>query len=597
VAKLNHVLFLLPLSCWAALPPHPAFQLPEDAVPIRHTLELSIDPNLTTYDGKVAIDVELRKPSALIWVNGRNLIPKDGTVEFGGRNLPARVEPLGGEFLAVRLDSTIGPGRATVRIPFQGRMDEHGVLAAYRRKLDGDWYVYTTFTPIEARRAFPCFDEPRFKTPWDISIRVPPGEKAFSNGREMEKTKSADGWTLIRFATTEPLPSEVVAFGVGPFDVLEGDPEGSGPQIRVITPKGRSAEGKAAIEAGNDVLPKLEAYTGIPYAFGKLDFLAMAESAFGAGENPGLITFMSRELLTVPGTENTVRMANLRLLEAHELGHQWFGDLVTQATWADVWLSEGFATWVSEKIMDQEQIPERKHLFGISSREHIMKVDESPKTRAVRVEVHDREGSKDVYNRIVYDKGGSVLMMLDGWLGEENVRSAARAYLQEHRFGNATTADFETDLKRASGVDPSAVMHAFLDMTGIPKVAARVKCDEAALLEIKVAGPAPVPVCWRTASGTRQCTVMDTSSRNIRLPGCPAWVYANADGTGYYRTTWTAEQLGTLPVDRLTAAERLTLAYDLRAQTTDRGAAHAVLTKLAKDPEAEVSAAAKAGLK
>ena len=226
-----------------------------------------------------------------------------------------------------------------------------------------------------------------------------------------------------------------------------------------------------------------------------------------------------------------------------------------------------------------------------------MKVDESPKTRAVRVEVHDREGSKDVYNRIVYDKGGAVLMMLDGWLGEENVRSAARAYLQEHRFGNATTADFETDLKRASGVDPSAVMHAFLDMTGIPKVAARVKCDEAALLEIKVAGPAPVPVCWRTASGTRQCTVMDTSSRNIRLPGCPAWVYANADGTGYYRTTWTAEQLGTLPVDRLTAAERLTLAYDLRAQTTDRGAAHAVLTKLAKDPEAEVSAAAKAGLK
>jgi alanyl aminopeptidase len=593
VTKRKCAAFLFHAACFAALPAHPSFHLPDGVAPIKHTVELSIDPNLPTFEGTATIDVLLTKPAAVIWVNGRNLAPREASVEFDRRNFPAKVEVAGGEFIALQLDSPIGPGSARITIAYQGHLDDHQVLGPYRRKLDGSWYVYTTFTPIEARRAFPCFDEPRFKTPWDISIRVPAGQKAFSNGRELEEVRDADGWTRIHFATTEPLPSEVVAFGVGPFDTYNDDPR-SKVQIRVITPKGRSAEGKAAVEAGRDVLPKLEAYTGMPYQFGKLDFLAVAESAFGAVENPGLITFMARELLTVPGTETSQRGANLRLLEAHEISHQWFGDLVTQTTWADVWLSEGFATWVSEKIMDQEQIPERKHLFAIASRERIMKLDESPKARPVRVEVHDREGSKDIYNRMVYDKGGSVLLMLEGWLGEQNVRDAARAYLEEHRFGSATTADFASYLKRATGIDPSAVMHAFLDMSGIPRVNAKVKCDEVPHLEIKVTGPAPVPVCWRTPSSTSQCTVMDDGTKNVRLSSCPLWTYLNAGGTGYYRTSWTAEQLQNLRLDELTAAERMTLAYDLHAQTSDRSAARAVLAMLTKDPDAEVSEAAKA---
>jgi alanyl aminopeptidase len=587
----------LQLTAVAAVPYRPTFRLPDDVVPLKHSVELSIDPNLATFDGKAAVEVDLRRPETLIWVNGRNLMPREASVEFSGRRLPARIESAGGEFIGVRLYTTIGPGHATLTFSYQGHLDERQVLGAYRRKVDGEWYVYTTFTPIEARRVFPCFDEPRFKTPWDISIRVPPGDKAFSNGREVDEQKGADGWTTTRFATTKPLPAEVVAFAVGPFDVYEGEPAGAGTPIRVVTPKGRVAEGKVAAEATVDVLPKLEAYTGIPYPFGKLDHVALAESAFGAVENPGLITYISRELLIAPGTDTNVRTSALRFLQAHEIGHQWFGDMVTQATWTDVWLSEGFATWISEKIMDQEQAPGRKHLNAVAARERIMKVDESPRARPVRVEVHDREGSKDVYNRFVYDKGGSVLLMVEGWLGEDKVRAAARSYLSEHRFGNATTADLEGYLKGASGIDPSAVMHVFLDTTGIPRVSARIKCDETAQLEIKVAGPSPVPVCWRGADGTAQCTVMDTPSREVRLQSCPAWTYLNAGGTGYYRTTWTGEQLTTLPVESLTEAERLTLAYDLRAQTTDRAAARTALMKLTSDPEPEVAAAAKAALK
>jgi len=594
-------LLLVAPAVFGALPSPPAFRLPDDVVPLKHTVELSIDPNLGSFEGTATIEVDLHKPASVIWMNARDLTPREAWVEFGGQKRTARVEAVGNEFLGVQPDASIGPGRAEVTIRYQGRLDERQALGAYRRRVDGEWYVYTTFTPVEARRALPCFDEPRFKTPWALSIRTPAGNRAFSNGLEMEETPDAGDWTLFRFAATPPIASEVLAFAVGPFSAYEGGKVGEGTPVRVLTPRGRAEEGKAAAEATAEVLPKLEAYTGIPYAFGKLDELAVADSPFGAVENPGLITYLARELLMAPGTETRARTSALRYLEAHELGHQWFGDLVTQASWADVWLSEGFATWISQKIMDQEQIPERAHLLAIGERDRIMKVDDSPRTRPVRVEPPNREKSKDVYNRMVYDKGAAVLLALEQWLGEDKVRAAARAYLQEHRFANASTADFEADLRRTSGLDPSAAMHTLLDTTGTPRVSGRVKCEGAAArLEIHVSGPLPVPVCWR-AAGAKQCMVVDSPARPVGLQSCPSWVYWNADGEGYYRTSWTAEQLAALPLGDLTAAERLTLAQDLResvrGQKPARAAARAVLTKLAADHEPEVASAAKAALK
>ncbi len=585
----------------ASLPPGPAFRLSGDVTPVKHTLNLSIDPGASAYEGEVVIEADLHKPTSIIWVNGRDLVPREARIAFGDVIHPAQIQPSGGEFLVLRCAAPVGPGRVRIYIRFQARLDEKQVLGAYRRKVDGDWYAYTTFTPIEARKAFPCFDEPRFKTPWDITIRVPPGNLAFSNAPAIAETQDKYGWTSVHFATTPPLPAEVVAFAVGPFGVYEGAPAGEGTPVRVLTPRARAAEGQAGAEATLEILPRLEAYTGIPYPYGKLDHVALPESAFGAVENPGLITYLSRELLTAPGPESRARTNAIRFLEAHEIAHQWFGDMVTQATWADVWLSEGFATWLSEKIMDQEQIPERAHLYAIASRERIMRLDGSSRARPVRVEVHDREGSKNIYNRMVYDKGASVLLMLEGWLGEAPVQKAARTYLQEHRFGSATTADFADDLKRASGTDPAPVIHAFLDLTGIPRVSGRVKCEgpseNGAKLEIHISGPAPVPVCWRGPASSKQCAVVDSSVREVGLSGCPAWTFLNAGGTGYYRSVWTAGQLSRLPLDQLTAAERLTLAYDLRALKTDRPAAHAVLTRLALDPEAEVASAAKEALK
>ena len=340
-----------------------SFYLPADAVLHKQTVQLTVDPARETFEGSVSIDIELKDPTSLIWLNAKNLTIGLAFITEGDTIRPVKVISSPGERIGIDAGQPL-TGSATIRITYQGRLDDKALSGPYRRKVEGEWYAYTTFAPIEARRAFPCFDEPRFKAPWDISIRVKREHKAFSNSREISETEERDGWKLVKFATTEPLPAEMVAFAVGPFDVYDGGTAGHETPIRVITAKGHAEEGHAAAQATAAILPRLEAYTGIPYPFGKLDHLALPAGAFGAVENPGLITYRIRNLLAPPNQETAPFARNLRSLQAHEIGHQWFGNLVTQATWDDVWLSEGFATWISAKMMDQEQPPRTRASCG-----------------------------------------------------------------------------------------------------------------------------------------------------------------------------------------------------------------------------------------
>jgi len=592
------------LACWTLVAGSlfgQSFYLSNDAVPRKETVQLTIDPARETFEGTVSIDVELKTAASIIWLNAKNLTVGSAAIAQGNTSHPARVIPGSDERIGIdaRIDGrqTLA-GPVTIRIAYQGRLDEKSLVGPYRRKVEGEWYAYTTFTPIDARRAFPCFDEPRFKAPWDISIRVKREHKAFSNGREISETEEPNGWKLVTFATTEPLPAELVAFAVGPFDVYDGGEAGHGTPVRVITAKGHAAEGHAAAQATAAILRPLEAYTGIPYAFGKLDHLALPEGAFGAVENPGLITYRVRNLLMPPNQEAAARTRALRALQAHEIGHQWFGNLVTQATWDDVWLSEGFATWISAKMMDQEQPPERAHLAAIAARERIMAVDSPARARPVRVAVNSRVTARDVYNRVVYDKGAAILLMLEGWLGEDSFRDGLRGYLNEHRFGNAATDDLAAALRAASGTDPARVLNNFLNTTGVPELRGQLLCDRDAAPRLRVtkSSPGSVPVCWRADRVASSCTVLEGPSTEIALPtgtACPAWFYLNSGGTGYYRTRWTQAPMQAL--SELSGAERLTLVYDLRAGKN--ASAQAALARLASDADPEISTAARDALR
>jgi alanyl aminopeptidase len=587
------------VACWALLAGslyNQSFYLSTDVIPRKETVELTIDPARETFEGSVLIDVELRGIDSTVWLNARNLTIGSVFLDGGDTIRPTEVIRRSDERIGIYVGDETGP--VAIQIDYQGRLDDKALSGPYRRKVDGEWYAYTTFAPIEARRAFPCFDEPRFKTPWDISIRVKRENKAFSNGRQISETEEPNGWKLVKFATTEPLPAEMIAFAVGLFDVYDGGIAGHGTPVRVITPKGHADEGQAAAQATAAILPRLEAYTGIPYAFGKLDHLALPAGAFGAVENPGLITYRTRNLLVPPTQETAVFTRALRALQAHEIGHQWFGNLVTQASWDDVWLSEGFATWISAKMMDQELPPERVHLAAIAARERIMAVDSPTRSRPVRIAINSRETARDVYNRVVYDKGAAILLMLEGWLGEDRFRDGLRAYLNEHRFGNATTNDLAAALRAASGNDTSRVLNTFLNTTGVPELSGQLLCDRdsAPRLRVTKSSPGSVPVCWRADRVASSCTVLEGSSTEIALPtgtACPAWFYLNSGGTGYYRTHWTQAPL--LALRELTDAEKLTLVYDLRA--SKNASAQAALARLESDADPEISSAARDALR
>jgi len=574
-----------------------SFYLPSEAVPRKQTVQLTVDPARETFEGSVSIDVELKAPASIVWLNAKNLPISSAFIAQGESVRPAKVIPSSDERIGIDGGRPL-EGPATIRIAYQGRLDDKALSGPYRRKFEGEWYAYTTFAPIEARRVFPCFDEPRFKTPWDISIRIKREHKAFSNGRELSETEESNGWKLVKFATTEPLPAEMVAFAVGPFDVYDGGIAGHGTPVQVITAKGHAAEGHAAAQATAAILPRLEAYTGIPYAFGKLDHLALPAGAFGAVENPGLITYRTRNLLVPPNQETATFTRALRSLQAHEIGHQWFGNLVTQASWDDVWLSEGFATWISAKMMDQEEPPERVHLAAIAARERIMAVDNPARSRPVRTAINSRDTARDVYNRVVYEKGAAILLMLEGWLGEDRFRNGLRAYLKEHRFGNATTDDLAAALGAVSGNDPSRVLNTFLNTTGVPELRGQLLCDRVSAPRLRVtkSSPGSVPVCWRANRVPSSCTVLEGPSTEIALPtgtACPAWFYLNSGGTGYYRTRWS--QAPTQALSELSGAERLTLVYDLRA--SKNASAQAALARLTSDADPQIASAARDALK
>ena len=561
----------------------PQWTLPDDVTPLTHTVEITVDPRQPTFTGVAAIAVELKSARTTVWLNGRDITVQSASI--GQRK--ASVTMSGNEFIGVSTGKPLGPGRITLQLRYTAQLSNTAKSGPYRRQTNGDWYAFTVFTPIDARRAFPCFDEPRFKTPWNVSIRVQAGDRAFSNGPEMASEDQPNGMTLVRFAPTQKIPAEVVAFAVGPFDVYDGGRAGErGTPVRVITPRGHAAEGKIAADATRRVLPLLEGYTGIPYPWDKLDHVALPEGAFGAVENPGLITYLSRSLL-LPDDAAVEKIRALDALEAHELAHQWFGNLVTQSTWDDVWLSEGFATWFSADVLDPG------HARIEARRARIMALDDGPKSHAVRNPKHNRSEIGSVYDQFPYQKGAGILLTLEEWLGPERLRDGLRTYLRKHSSGNAATADLAAEL----GPEVGPVLNSMLDHKGVPVVEGKIDCAKGvATLAQPAAQFQVLPVCFRDEQGSRACVVMKSAKTEVPIKGCPGWILWNSGGAGYFRTRWT--DLMTLPpLGLLSSAERVTLALDLKwsiAQGAINGQAIEELMKaLEGDTDPEVSAVAK----
>jgi alanyl aminopeptidase len=330
----------------------------------------------------------------------------------------------------------------------------------------GDDYVFTQFQPIAARRAFPGFDEPSFKAPFELTLTVPHGHVAVGNSPALSEEKDPSGRRRIRFAPTPPLPTYLVAWAVGPFDVVEAplppsaEREHSLP-LRGLAPRGRGPELRFALDHTGPLLESLERYFASPYPFAKLDVIAVPDFGAGAMENVGAFTFRDSLLLIDPDRAPEWQRRSFANVMAHELAHSWFGNLVTMPWWDDLWLNESFATWMLQQVHSA------------------MNADSLDSARSIRQPIASDHDIANAFDGITYSKGAGVLAMFERWLGEESFRAGIRRHVEEHRFGSADADDLLQALSAASGRDVSGPFQGFLTRPGVPFLRTREVCDSA----------------------------------------------------------------------------------------------------------------------
>ena len=603
----------------AAIDPAPPVMKLGDAVrPLAYTLDLTVLPQAAGFEGKVEIDIELQRPLDFFWINGRQLEIKRATLLVGGKTLTLATSASGEDFIGVRLPQTVPAGQARLAFEYSGQVSARDTRGLFRQQAGGDWYVFSQFEPIAARRAFPSFDEPRWKTPYTLSLTVKREHVAVSNAPMVAEEAAPSGMKRVRFATTAPLPTYLVALGVGPFDVVDGGTAGiNKTHLRYIVPRGRADETRYARTATPRLLELLEAYFDRPYPYAKLDSMVIPITvAFGAMENPGLITYRSGLMLSPPDREDERFQQRYAGVAAHEIAHQWFGDLVTMVWWDDLWLNESFATWMARKIVQQFNPEWEASQWREHERQSAFRTDRLSSTRQIRQAVENPDDLGNAFDRITYDKGGAVLTMYESWLGEAAFRDGVRRYLRKHEWDNATAEDFFAALAVA---DPQVAegFASFVGQPGLPLVDFQLDCSAArpavVLRQQRFLPARPdasiassqrwsVPACLRYEGQTGDkplCTVLLDREQRIELPAgaaCPTWVLPNPGGVGYYLSRLGARESRGLASGRLQAADAVFLLGDQRLLASSAALPLARLLALAgplaADPRPEVAAAA-----
>jgi alanyl aminopeptidase len=597
----------------------PLLQLPGGVRPLRYALDLEVEPDRPGFRGTAAIDLELEQARTSIWMHGLDLAVSSVSVEVAGAPaVPADFAQVNADGVArVSFARPVGPGRATLRVAWEAGWSD-GLQGLYRARSGGDAYASTQLEPDDARRVFPSFDEPRFKTPFEVTLTVPEGAVAVSNGPAVAEEPAGAGLRRVRFAATEPLPSYLVFVAVGPFDVVTPPPlppnevRGWPLPVRVLAPRGRGGDLAFAVEANAALVPWFERWFGIPHPYPKLDHVAVPEFAGGGMENAGAIAYAAERLVMTSRSSEAERRASGYLV-AHEIAHMWFGDLVTLPWWTDVWLNEAFATWIGLKATEAWRPEWDLALEAFRRTDDLIASDSVAAARAIRqplLRMADVEGQ---FDGLSYLKGAAVLASFERLAGPERFREGVRAYLRDHLHGTGTVEGLYAALSAAAGRDLSAAMAGFTDAPGVPLVSARVRCDRAGATlalaqsrwsprgsEAPPGGPWRIPLCarWEADGGVQEgCTLLAEPEGALALgPACPAWVMPHAGATSYHR--WTLDpadlaRLVTAGLPRLSAAEKLSLARNLRAAqqagTVPWGDAMGAIAALARDPDPRVA--------
>jgi tricorn protease interacting factor F2/3 len=465
--------------------------------------------------------------------------------------------------------SPAGPG--PVEIEFRGTATETGLLGLYRSRQGASYILTTQCEPIGARKIFPCFDRPDRKSRIALTVRTEPDLRVISNMPE-RSTREVDGRREWTFEPTPTMATYLFYLGVGRFDSIE---DASGRvRFRVYTPPGAGPAGKFGLSVVPRVLAAFETYYGIPYPLPKLDLLCVAEASFGAMENWGAITFRDERLLLDASSRSLMRQEILETI-AHEVAHMWFGNLVTMATWTDIWLNESLAAFLETKIagvVDPSLDTRTDFYVRVAGAEAALEGDSLDATHPVRAPVARPEEIAQIFDEISYGKGSTVLGMLEAYLGEEVFRRGVAEYLQRFRYANARTSDLWDALSRAAGEPIAPLMDPWLDRPGLPLISATLTDTGLALEQRRFSyhgpgspDPWPIPMVL-DIDGRRERIRFDSTHRLVPVPAS-ATVHLNPGAAGFYRVRYDPELFERLltALPARPAADRWSFLEDLGA--------------------------------
>jgi len=557
----------------------PGYRLDAGVRPSHVALHVELDPAKSDrYRGEVEIRVSLARATRRIRLHAVDLKLGRTSIEAHGVRQSARTSPQPAVgMVELAFAKPIPAGEAVLRIAFSGRL-RRDLCGLYAARSGRHRFAFTQLEATDARKFFPCFDEPAMKARFRIAVTTAREHRVLSNAPVEHTQRLAGGRQRVQFAETPPLSTYLVALAVGPLEASRSVRLGRTP-IRVWFAPGKRRLAGFALEAARASLLRLERYFGLPYPYAKLDLVAVPDFEFGAMENAGAVFFRETLLLLDPATATLAERKRAAEVIAHELAHMWYGDLVTMAWWDDLWLNEAFATWMAFSVVDDWQPGWRMWHDFQHGRAAALELDALRHTHPIYCEVRTAEEANANFDLITYEKGASVVRMLERYLGATRFRSGVRAYIRRHREGNTVAADLWRALSQASGEPVEAMARAWIEQPGHPvlslsttrtrgRTRLRLRQSRFALRAPARASRERWPIPWvgrvgRPGGRTRLERKLIASARaSVDLgPSLDSFVYGNADEGGFFRPLHDAAGLRALvaALPSLTAVERMGL--------------------------------------
>ena len=552
-------------------------QLPRGVVPTHYDVAVTPHADRLAFDGQATITLTVAKPTRAITLNAADLTFSKATLTPEKLKIaipePTISVDAKAQTATFTFDHPIPAGTYRLAMTYAGKIgtQANGLFALdYDTKAGKKRALYTQFENSDARRFIPSWDEPNYKATFTLTATVPSGEMAVSNMPITSKKALGNGWTEVHFGQSPKMSTYLLFFGLGDFERATLDSEGT--EIGVITQKGMIDQARFALDSSREVLKEYNDYFGVPYPLPKLDNIAAPGRSqfFSAMENWGAIFTFEYSLLLNPAISNQVDKQRVFNTAAHEMAHQWFGDLVTMSWWDDLWLNEGFASWMASRTTHKLHPEWHTDLDAVGIREGAMSQDSVATTHPVVQHVETVEQASQAFDAITYSKGEAVIHMLEGYVGEEAWRTGVRNYIKAHAHGNTVSDDLWKSIQAAAGKPIMQIAHDFTLQAGIPLIEVRAAACSGgkttiALRQGEFTRDRPdkkplrwhVPVIARTVGGEPVRAVVDGKA-TMTVPGCGP-VLVNAGQTGYYRTLYAQnnfdalkDQFGKLaPIDQL----------------------------------------------